>query len=190
MKKVLLFNATSMEKRAALLENDKLVEVVVERDDHHRILGNIYRGRITTILPGIQSAFVDMGIRKSAFLHASDVIATLLLEHDDERIERYTNRNDKSKRRQVPTVPIQELLEVGQDILVQVSKEPIGNKSPKVTTQISIAGRFLVLVPDADFVGFSRSPASRHGLSATFSPGISPRCMLTTRKIITKSCNT
>lgn len=156
MKKTLLFNATAMEKRAALLEDGKLAEIVVERDDHHRILGNIYRARITTILPGIQSAFVDIGIGKSAFLHASDVNPSLLLEKDDERIERYTNRSEQSKRRQIPSVPIEQVLEVGQDILVQVSKEPIGNKSPKLTTQISIAGRFLVLVPDADFIGVSK----------------------------------
>jgi ribonuclease G len=142
-----------MEKRAALLEDNKVIEVVVERPDQFRILGNIYRGRVSSIIPGIQSAFIDLGLKQSAFLHASDVDPSLLLEADDDRIERYTNRADKSKRRRVVRVPLEQVLEVGQDILVQVIKEPIGNKSPKVTTQISFAGRFLVLVPDADFIG-------------------------------------
>ncbi len=156
MKKIILFNATATEKRVALLEEGKVVELVVERPDQYRILGNIYRGRVTSILPGIQSAFVDIGLEKSAFLHASDVDPSLLLEKDDDRIERYTDRGGRSKRRQVVRVPIEEVINKGQDILVQVSKESIGNKSPKVTTQISLAGRFLVLVPDSDFIGVSK----------------------------------
>lgn len=156
MKKTILFNATSTEKRVALLVDGKLVEIVVERPEQYRILGNIYRGRVTSILPGIQSAFIDIGLQKSAFLHASDVDPSLLLEADDDRIERYTNRGDRSKRRRIARVPIEQVLEKGQDILVQVIKEPIGNKSQKVTTQISLAGRFLVLVPDSDFIGVSK----------------------------------
>ena len=83
MKKVILFNATSTEKRVALLEDGKLAEIVVERPEQYRILGNIYRGRVSAILPGIQSAFIDIGMEKSAFLHASDVDPSLLLEEDD-----------------------------------------------------------------------------------------------------------
>lgn len=155
-KKTILFNATATEKRVALLEDGKIAELVVERPDQYRILGNIYRGRITSILPGIQSAFIDIGVEQSAFLHASDVDPSLLLEADDDRIERYTNRGVKSKRRQVVRVPIEEVLEEGQDIIVQILKEPIGSKSPKVTTQISLAGRFLVLAPDTNFIGVSK----------------------------------
>ncbi|MBN1984061.1 MAG: Rne/Rng family ribonuclease [Chitinivibrionales bacterium] len=154
MKKIILFNATTTEKRAALLEDGKLAELVVERPDKYRILGNIYRGRVTTILAGIQSAFIDIGLDMSAFLHASDVDPALLMNED--AIEHYTGRGEKSKRKQIARVPIEEVLSVGQDILVQVTKEPIGNKSPKVTTQISLAGRFLVLVPDTDFIGVSK----------------------------------
>lgn len=158
---MILFNATATEKRVALLEDGKIAELVVERPDQYRILGNIYRGRITSILPGIQSAFIDIGLEQSAFLHASDVDPSLLLEADDDRIERYTNRGVKSKRRQVVRVPIEEVLEEGQDILVQILKEPIGNKSPKVTTQISLAGRFLVLVPDTNFIGVSKKTSDQ-----------------------------
>ena len=156
MQKIILFNATATEKRAAILEDRKLVEIVIERPDRYRILGNIYRGRVSSILPGIQSAFIDVGLEKAAFLHASDVNPSLLLDPDDENIERYTDRSQRSKRRQVARVPIEQVLEKGQDILVQVIREPIGNKSPKVTTQISLAGRFLVLVPDANFIGVSK----------------------------------
>lgn len=155
MKKI-LFSATSTEKKAGLLDAGKLVELVVERPDQYRILGNIYRGRVASVLPGIQSAFIDVGLDKSVFLHASDVDPTLLLEKNDERIERYTDRSGRSKRRRVARVPIEQVLSVGQEILVQVTKEPIGSKSPRVTTQISMAGRFLVLVPDSDFIGVSK----------------------------------
>jgi ribonuclease G len=155
MEKKILFNATLTEKRVALLENGKLVELVVERPDQYRQLGNIYRGRVVSILPGIQSAFIDIGMDRNAFLHASDVDPALLLDRDDDLIERYTGRQ-QSKRRSVARVPIEKVLSEGQEVLVQVIKEPIGGKNAKVTTQISIAGRFLVLVPDADFIGVSK----------------------------------
>jgi len=155
MEKKILFNATLTEKRVAILENGKLVELVVERPDQYRLLGNIYRGKVVSILPGIQSAFIDIGLDRNAFLHASDVDPSLLLDRDDDLIERYTN-NQRSKRRSVPRVPIEKVLSEGQEVLVQVIKEPIGSKNAKVTTQLSIAGRFLVLVPDADFIGVSK----------------------------------
>jgi ribonuclease G len=162
MEKKILFNATLTEKRVALLENGKLVELVVERPDQYRQLGNIFRGRVISILPGIQSAFIDIGLDRNAFLHASDVDPSLLLDHDDDMIERYTNRQ-QSKRRSVPRVPIEKVLSEGQEVLVQVIKEPIGGKNAKVTTQISIAGRFLVLVPDADFIGVSKKSSDFAG---------------------------
>ncbi|NLG18893.1 MAG: Rne/Rng family ribonuclease [Fibrobacter sp.] len=155
MTKKILFNATPTEKRAALLENDKVVELVVERPDHFRLVGNIYRGKVTSILPGIQAAFIDIGLDKCAFLHATDVDPSLLLDAGDELMERYTGY-DSSKRRRIARIPIEKVLTVGQEILVQVTKEPISTKGPKVTTQISLAGRFLVLVPDTDFIGVSK----------------------------------
>lgn len=155
MMKKILFNATSTEKRAALLENDKVVELVVERPDQFRLVGNIYRGKVTSILPGIQAAFVDIGLEKCAFLHATDVDPSVLLEADDTMMERYMGQ-DNSKRKRIPRIPIEKVLEEGQEILVQVAKEPIGTKGAKITTQISLAGRFLVLVPDTDFIGVSK----------------------------------
>ncbi len=153
MQKKILFNGTSTEKRAALLENDKVVEIVVERPDHYRLVGNIYRGRIESILPGIQSAFIDIGLGKCAFLHATDVDPSLLLEKSDKLMERFTG---DTNRKRMAKIPIEKILKVGDQILVQVAKEPISTKGAKVTTQISLAGRFLVLVPDADFIGVSK----------------------------------
>ena len=154
MKKI-LFNATPTEKRAALLENEKVVELVVERPDSMRFEGNIYRGKIVSILPGIQSAFVNIGMEKAAFLHASDVDPALLLDKGDALIDRYAS-DPKFKRHKIARIPIEKIIEDGQEILVQVIKEPIGTKGAKVTTQISLAGRFLVLVPDTDFIGVSK----------------------------------
>jgi ribonuclease G len=107
-----------------------------------------------SILPGIQAAFVDIGLGKAAFLHASDVDPSLLLE-DDAAVERYTDQ-DRNKRKRIVRIPIEKVLEEGQEILVQVLKEPMGTKGAKVTTQISLAGMFLVLVPDENFIGVSK----------------------------------
>jgi len=155
MAKKILFTATPSEKRAALLENERVIELVVERPDSLRVVGNIYRGKIVSILPGIQAAFVDIGLGKAAFLHASDVNPSLLLEDDDAEMERYTNQNN-NKRKRIVRIPIEKVLEEGQEILVQVIKEPIGTKGAKVTTQISLAGMFLVLVPDDNRIGVSK----------------------------------
>lgn len=155
MDKKILFNATTTEKRAALLEAGKVVELVVERPDSYRLVGNIYRGRVTSILPGLQAAFVDIGLEKAAFLHASDIEPSVLLNEDDALMERFS-RDDSSKRRKVVRIPVEKLLQKGQEVIVQVIKEPIGTKGAKLTTQISIAGKFLVLVPDADFIGVSK----------------------------------
>jgi len=156
MVKKILFSSTPTEKRAALLENEKVVELVVERPDYFRQVGNIYRGKVVSILPGIQAAFIDIGMEKAAFLHASDVDPSLLMEEDD-LMERFSaGGRGNSKRGKVPRVPIEKALEKGQELLVQVIKEPISTKGAKVTTQISLAGRFLVLVPDTDFIGVSK----------------------------------
>ncbi|MDR3011658.1 MAG: Rne/Rng family ribonuclease [Chitinispirillales bacterium] len=155
MTKKILFNATPTEKRAALLENGKVAELVVERPDYFRLVGNIYRGKVASILPGIQAAFIDIGLGKHAFLHASDVDPSLLME-EGEIIERFSSGRGNSKRGKVPKIPIERVLQKGQEILVQVLKESISTKGPKVSTQISLAGRFLVLVPDTDFIGVSK----------------------------------
>jgi len=157
MEKKILFNATPTEKRVALLENNKVVELVIERPDQFRLVGNIYRGKVTSILPGIQAAFVDIGLEKCAFLHATDVDPSVLLEAESSLMERYTGQGrDPLARKRIARIPIEKVLTEGQEILVQVLKEPISTKGAKLSTQISLAGRFLVLVPDTDFIGVSK----------------------------------
>lgn len=160
-KKQIILSSTATQKRAAVLEDARVVELVLETPDNSRSLGNIYRGRIDKIVPGIQSAFVDVGTGQSAFLHISDIDPSLLPAPDEDdakydEYERQLSRSNRTKRGRIARVPIETVLEEGQQILVQVTKEPIGNKSPKVTTQISLAGRFVVLVPDSNLIGVSK----------------------------------
>ncbi|ERP31869.1 Rne/Rng family ribonuclease [Chitinivibrio alkaliphilus] len=158
MSKKIILSSSTTQKRAALLEEGRVVELVVEQPDSKRILGNIYRGTVTKIVPGIQSAFVDIGIGQNGFLHISDVDPTLLPEGRGgakKSVDAYLNRSHKNKRN-IPLVPIEHVLEEGQQILVQVIKEPISDKSPKLSTQISLAGRFVVLVPDSHMIGVSK----------------------------------
>jgi ribonuclease G len=143
----------------AILEDDRLVELLVDRPEAQRILGNIYYGRVEAVLPGMQAAFVDIGLEKSAFLHASDIV-----EPDDDEFESEDSGNgggrpSRGSRRPAPN--IQEHLTKGQAILVQVTKEPISTKGSRVTAQISLPGRFLVYLPSASRVGVSRKIESR-----------------------------
>ena len=140
----------------AILEDERLVELLVDRPELARSVGNIYYGRVEAVLPGMQAAFVDIGLEKSAFLHASD-----LIEPDEAEFEDDDNGNGRSGRasRRLPT--IQESLTRGQEILVQVTKEPISTKGCRVTAQVSLPGRFLVYLPSASKVGVSRKIESR-----------------------------
>ncbi len=159
MNKKIVLSSSATQKRAALLEDSKVAELIVEQPDNKRTLGNIYRGSVVRLVPGIQSAFIDIGTGQNAFLHISDVDPALLPEvegSEGEAIEKYLQRNQRNKRNRIAKVPIEKVLEEGQQLLVQVIKEPIGNKSPKVTTQISLAGRFVVLVPDSKLIGVSK----------------------------------
>jgi ribonuclease G len=166
MKRELLINAAPRETRVAILEDDELVEMLVDRPEARRMVGDIYLGRVEAVLPGIQAAFVDIGTEKSAFLHASDLVFPEDdADRDDDDDESDEDARDEkeearnSRRSKAP--PIQDLLKRGQDILVQVSKEPISTKGPRVTAQISLAGRFLVYMPFASRVGVSRKIGDR-----------------------------
>ncbi|HKW47055.1 MAG TPA: Rne/Rng family ribonuclease [Gemmatimonadaceae bacterium] len=162
MKRELLINATPKETRVAILEEDELVELLVDRPDARRMVGDIYLGRVEAVLPGIQAAFVDIGTEKSAFLHASDLVfPDEEASDDDEEESDDDSREENNDRRRGKAPPIQDLLKRGQDIAVQVSKEPISTKGPRVTAQISLAGRFLVYMPFASRVGVSRKIGDR-----------------------------
>jgi ribonuclease G len=179
MKRELLINAGARETRVAILEDGKLVELLVDRPDNRRMVGDIYLGRVEAVLPGIQAAFVDIGTEKSAFLHASDLVRESAEDAEDDEDEddddteeseepsepvARTNgaakngaqggRGGRRGRKAAP--PIQDALKRGQEIMVQISKEPISTKGPRVTAQISLAGRFLVYIPDSSRVGVSR----------------------------------
>lgn len=152
MKREILINGSPRETRVAILEDDRLVELLVDRPEINRTVGNIYLGRVEAVLPGMQAAFVDIGTEKSAFLHASD-----LLEDDEDDEE--GNGNGRRGGRRLPN--ISEHLKRGENTLVQVTKEPIGSKGPRVTRQVSLAGRFLVYMPFASKIGVSRKIESR-----------------------------
>lgn len=154
MKREILIEGSARETRVAILEDDRLVELLVDRPDMRRIVGNIYRGKVEAVLPGIQAAFVDIGTDKSAFLHASD-----LIEPDDDELDEDDNNGRGRGRGKAPN--IQDAVKRGETILVQVTKEPIGTKGPRVTTQVSLPGRYLVYMPYASKVGVSRKIADR-----------------------------
>lgn len=159
----LIINVTSHETRVALLENGILAELHIERESEKGIAGNIYRGRVQRVLPGMQAAFVDIGLARAAFLYVDDVcnhekeLASMLSvfkdEHDDMDVDQ-TETN--TKHPETPTPPIEEMLSEGREILVQVIKEPIGSKGARISTHISLPGRYLVYLPTLNNIGISR----------------------------------
>ncbi len=150
MKREILITATPQETRVAILEDEVLVELMVDNPEAERIVGDIYIGEVQAVLPGIQAAFVDIGLEKAAFLHASDVVAPS--DEDEEESE-----SERARR----AAPIQDLVKKGQTLLVQATKEPIGTKGSRVTAHISLPGRFLVYMPDSDHIGVSRKIEQR-----------------------------
>jgi ribonuclease G len=217
MKREILISATQREVRVAILEDDQLVEMQVDRPEARRMVGDIYWGKVDAVLPGIQAAFVDIGTEKAAFLHASDLVYDEGDEDADDDDDDEADEGDvaesaaeagepgdgdspyapegtvvesrqqspeggrarkgdqqkdsrggrggggrKGGRRQRAEPPqIQDVLKRGQSIIVQVSKEPISTKGPRVTAQVSIAGRFVVFMPFASRVGVSRKIGER-----------------------------
>ncbi|MCD9047048.1 MULTISPECIES: ribonuclease G [unclassified Luteimonas] len=147
MSEEILVNVTPRETRVAVVENGMLQELHIERGASRGVVGNIYKGRVQRVMPGMQAAFVDIGLERAAFLHASDVMRSLPAPEMDA----------EAGALPVPATvpPIAELLRDGQDVVVQVVKEPIGTKGARVTTQISIPSRYLVLLPQSSVVGIS-----------------------------------
>ena len=163
MKREILINVAHKETRVAILEDDLLVELLVDREGEERHLGDIYKGMVTAVLPGMQAAFVDIGMEKSGFLHVSD-LADFYTSDDDEDDDGNGGRRSgrgRGRRRAFDETPIQDVLKRGQEILVQVTKEPISTKGPRLTGQISLPGRFLVFMPGVNHVGVSRKIESR-----------------------------
>jgi len=166
LKREILVSATPQESWVALLEDGQLVELMFDRPDQDRIIGDIYLGKVEAVLPGIQAAFVDIGTEKAGFLHVSD----LNLDDDDPDDDEGANgggngggnggsRGGHRRDRKLP--PIQDHIQRGQELLVQVTKEPISTKGPRLTAQVSLPGRFLVYMPDSSHVGVSRKIEGR-----------------------------
>ncbi|MBW2544415.1 MAG: Rne/Rng family ribonuclease [Deltaproteobacteria bacterium] len=156
MSKELIFNCTEYETRIAILEDRVLSNFYVERIDERSIAGNIYKGKVVRVLPGIQAAFVDIGLERSAFLYVADIY------NETSGIDLFTNGDDdpveygRGEHTEQCTHPIEDMLREGQEILVQVSKETLGSKGARVTTHISLAGRNIVSMPTSSHTGISR----------------------------------
>ena len=197
MRQRIIINSTPQEARVALLENETLVEIHIERAQQRNIAGNIYLGRVNRVMPGMQAAFVDIGLEKAGFIHASDVFGgplpdgindedgdsnldeeTLLnefdladpeheipddesneiLEIEEESVSTAANRSNGRRRRSrsEPRIPLEQKIKKNEEILVQVAKEPIGTKGPRLTAHLSLPGRQLVYTPTMGHIGVSR----------------------------------
>jgi len=200
MNKEMIISANDHDTRVAILEEDQVVEIFIERERQRGVVGNIYKGRVSKVLPGMQSSFVDIGLERDAFLYVSEVVNTVeefdrLESGDDEDppmaavvepvvdaspvavadpapaqpgnslgVERRASPRGDSRaqaRDDRPQPKIEDLLKEGQEVLVQVVKEPLGTKGARLTSHVTMPGRFLVFMPTVDHVGVSRKIDSR-----------------------------
>ena len=222
MTKEMIISSTAHETRVAILEDDQVVEVFIEREQSRGVVGNVYKGRVSKVLPGMQSAFVDLGLERDAFLYVTDVISPTeeSLEDDDDEVAgpaetiepvepvigddtppagipvvaedavvdepvpaaggngeasgstgeptggkgvaaRGSRPARRSRERTAPTARIEDLLKEGQEVVVQVVKEPLGTKGARITSHLSLPGRFLVYMPTVDHIGISRKIEAR-----------------------------
>jgi ribonuclease G len=201
MNKEMVVSSTPHETRVAILEDDQVVEVFIEREQSRGVVGNIYKGRVSKVLPGMQSAFVDLGLDRDAFLYVTDVIDPTeesLEEEEDQAPEpvpepegifnsdepaaaveadapkaaaagppapalnaSQNGRRGRDRERTPSTTKIEDLLKEGQEVVVQVLKEPLGTKGARITSHISLPGRFLVYMPTVNHIGVSRKIESR-----------------------------
>jgi len=163
MTKEMIVSSNGHETMVAILEDDLVAEIFVERERHRGVVGNVYKGRVSKVLPGMQSSFIDVGLERDGFLYVADVIDTLdefdkLAGDDDEEGGGNKGRGNDRDR---PQPKIEELLKEGQEIIVQVVKEPLGTKGARLTSHVTMPGRFLVFMPTVDHIGVSRKIESR-----------------------------
>jgi ribonuclease G len=200
MNKEMIISSNGHDTRVAILEDDQVVEIFIERENQRGVVGNVYKGRVSKVLPGMQSSFVDIGLERDAFLYVSEVVTPAEFEKleagdDDDAgsaaipvvtevaepveavdasggtatavaLERVVERRSGSRgpretREERPAVRIEDLLREGQEVLVQVVKEPLGTKGARLTSHVTMPGRFLVFMPTVDHVGVSRKIESR-----------------------------
>lgn len=142
----LIINVTYNETRIAFLENGVLVEFFIEKKNSHSMVGSIYKGKVVRIVPGMDAAFIDIGLEKSAFLYVGDIILDRMMYEEFDGSDYHFEAGER----------IEGVLEDGQELIVQVSREPIGQKGTRVTSKITLPGRLLVLMPGTDHIGVSR----------------------------------
>lgn len=140
----ILVQVADEETKVAVLEDGQLVEIYLERGPDQRLVGNIYKGVVENVLPGMQAAFVDIGLEKNSFLYVDDALANILWKEEASAAMAGLRPN------------IRDIVKEGQEIVVQIAKEPIGTKGARVTTQLTLPGRYLVLMPTVDYIGISR----------------------------------
>jgi ribonuclease G len=175
----MIISSNNHETMVAILEDDLVAEVFVERERHRGVAGNVYKGRVSKVLPGMQSSFIDIGLERDGFLYVAEVIDTLLefeklAGDDDDAVESGEKNGQKERdgsagspsaraeaRAERQQAKIEDLLKEGQEILVQVVKEPLGTKGARLTSHVTMPGRFLVFMPTVDHVGVSRKIESR-----------------------------
>src|SRR5439155_1051315 len=161
--KRIVVNAGPIETRVAVQEGNLLTDLYLERHRHRSIVGSVYKGTVTNVLPGMQAAFVDIGLAKDAFLYAGDYTASrgveaapVALPADEAEDVADVEVDEAEPPRREAVAPIEEMLRKGQEVLVQVSKESLGTKGARVTSFISLPGRYLVYMPQSQHVGVSR----------------------------------
>ena len=147
----LIISCEKLERRVALLENGTLEEYNIERDTDRNIVGSIFKGKVKNIEHGLKAMFVDIGFEKNAFLHFWDALPGL-----DSGVEEVNRASERKHRKKITAKDVPDIYPVGSDVMVQVTKGPISNKGPRITTNISLAGRYLVLMPHNDQSGISR----------------------------------
>ena len=162
MTKEMIISSNGHETMVAILEDDLVAEIFVERERQRGVVGNVYKGRVSKVLPGMQSSFIDLGLERDGFLYVADVVDTLEEFEKLEAGDEDGGGNGKGQdERAAPQPKIEDLLKEGQEILVQVVKEPLGTKGARLTSHVTMAGRFLVFMPTVDHVGVSRKIESR-----------------------------
>ncbi len=159
MRKDIIINSSPHEVRVAIQEDGEPVELLVERADSRRIVGNLYKGKVSSVKPGLQAAFIEIGLEKAGFLHASDIQHAGNLGDVEDDDEEPTAPGRRGRHDPIPDIGT--MLKVGDEIIVQVTKEPISTKGPRLTADISLPGRYLVMMPKGRHIGVSRKIADR-----------------------------
>jgi ribonuclease G len=153
VRKQIIVNSSPTEVRVALLENGVLAEVHIERSSEEAAAGSIYKGKVSRVLPGMQAAFVDLGLEKAAFLHASDVLTEDTAGLDGEGLRDIQFDDSRASRE---NLPIERRIRKGDELIVQIAKEPMGTKGARITAYVSLPGKYLVYIPTGSQIGVSK----------------------------------